>query len=77
MVGDEKKMSRRSLIWLRIEDALIILCIASLWPSVFRIKGTGYTVMQVAALAVLAVILVFRVRRLLVARTEARRKPLF
>jgi len=77
MAGEEKRIPRRSLVWIRIEDVLTILCVISLWPTVFRIKGTGYTIMQVAALAVLVVILVFRVRRLHVARSRTRDKTLF
>ncbi len=77
MADEEKRISRRSLAWMRVEDVLIILCIASLWPTVLRIKGTGYTIMQLVALAVLAVVLIFRLRRLLVARSQARNKTLF
>ncbi len=76
MKSDPKpnSLSRRQRIWIHTEDALIILSILSLWPTVFRIRTTAWMIVQSVALAILVVIMILRIRRVLIARGEAREK---
>lgn len=57
--------------WVYVEDALIILAIAALWPRLVGQRGTWVDALQVTTLVVLVVIGVLRLRRMLVARREA------
>ena len=52
------------------EDIFIILCILSLWPTVFGLQGPIYQWALAAALIGLVVILVRRVKRFRQAREE-------
>ncbi|NKB69836.1 MAG: hypothetical protein GKR89_22415 [Candidatus Latescibacteria bacterium] len=52
------------------EDIFIILCIISLWPSIFGLQGLIYELALYAALIGLVVILVRRVKRFRQAREE-------
>ena len=57
--------------WIYVEDALILLAIAALWPRLLGQRGTWVNVLQVLTLVVLVVIAVVRLRRMLVTRRKA------
>jgi len=57
--------------WVYLEDILILLAIASLWPTVFRMRGPVVFLIQGIALVTLLVIFVLRLRRMLAARRKA------
>ena len=67
-------MGRGERLWIRAEDALIILGLLTLWPRILGAQGRGWVIGQFVALAVLAVIAVVRVRRLLIARRETQER---
>ena len=57
--------------WIYVEDALIILAIAALWPRLVGQRGTWVDALQIATLVVLIAIGVLRLRRMFVARRKA------
>ena len=62
---------RRSPWYVYVEDALILLAILALWPTVLRKQGPWTQAIQIVTLAVLVVIGVVRIRRIFAARRKA------
>jgi len=60
----EERGRNRSLVWRRVEDALLVLAIAALWVWVLDVKGTWVLAVKVITPIVLIVITARRVARL-------------